>query len=336
MGDLASIPGLGRSPGEGKGYPLQNSGLEDSLDCILYSQWGQTRLSNLGFPGSSAGTKSTCSAGDSGLIPGCGRSAGEGIGYPLQYSWASLVAQLVKNPPAMGEIWVQSLGSEDALEKGKGEVHGLYRPLLRCISQSTAGPVECSPLHQWMASHCGHLHFKERTFSKSVNTFDNNHMWCLFLIWWYLTILRVGHDWASSLSLSCIGEGNGNPLQCSCLENPRDGGAWWAAVYGVAQSRTRLKWLSSSNNPKKDLCNTLYLTVDIMWLLTSLIVLFLLFAPRNCDCVTGFVSSYIKAFKLQMVAQTPATVAASSNYYLGPLDQRPSIWGLGEYVALPI
>ena len=45
-------------------------------------------------------------------------------------------------------------------------------------------------------------------------------------------------------SLSCIGEGNGNPLQCSCLENPRDGGAWWAALYGVAQSRTQLKWLS--------------------------------------------------------------------------------------------
>ena len=48
-------------------------------------------------------------------------------------------------------------------------------------------------------------------------------------------------------SLPCIGEGNGNPLQCSCLENPRDGGAWWAAVYGVAQSRTRLKQLSSSS-----------------------------------------------------------------------------------------
>ena len=48
-------------------------------------------------------------------------------------------------------------------------------------------------------------------------------------------------------SLSCIGEGNGNPLQCSCLENPRDGGAWWAAVCGVAQSRTRLKRLSSSS-----------------------------------------------------------------------------------------
>ena len=49
-------------------------------------------------------------------------------------------------------------------------------------------------------------------------------------------------------SLSCTGEGNGTPLQCSCLENPRDGGAWWAAIYGVAQSRTRLKWLSSSNS----------------------------------------------------------------------------------------
>ena len=48
--------------------------------------------------------------------------------------------------------------------------------------------------------------------------------------------------------LLCIGEGNGNPLQCSCLENPRDGGAWWAAVYGVAQSRTRLKGLSSSSS----------------------------------------------------------------------------------------
>ena len=57
--------------------------------------------------------------------------------------------------------------------------------------------------------------------------------------------LRVWHDWETSLP--CIGEGNGNPLQCSCLENPRDGGAWWAAIYGVAQSRTQLKRLSSSS-----------------------------------------------------------------------------------------
>ena len=52
-------------------------------------------------------------------------------------------------------------------------------------------------------------------------------------------------------SLSCIGEGNGNPLQCCCLENPRDRGSWWAAIYGVAQSRTRLKRLSSSSSSRK-------------------------------------------------------------------------------------
>ena len=63
--------------------------------------------------------------------------------------------------------------------------------------------------------------------------------------------LRVGHDWVTSLSLSlsCTGEGNGNPLQCSCLENPRDGGAWRAAVYGVTQSQTWLHRLSSSSIP---------------------------------------------------------------------------------------
>ena len=62
--------------------------------------------------------------------------------------------------------------------------------------------------------------------------------------------LRVGHDWATSLSvsLSCIGEGNGTLPQCSCQETPREGGAWWAAIYGVAQSRTQLKWLSSSSS----------------------------------------------------------------------------------------
>ena len=72
-----------------------------------------------GFPHSSVGKESACNAGDPGSIPGLGRSAGEGIGYSLQYSWASLVAQLVKNLPAMQEICVQSLGWEDPLEKGK-------------------------------------------------------------------------------------------------------------------------------------------------------------------------------------------------------------------------
>jgi len=75
--------------------------------------------SSVGFPDSSVGKESTRSAGDPGSIPGSGRSAGEGVGYPFQYSWASLVAQLVKNPPAVWEAWVQSRGWEDPLEKGK-------------------------------------------------------------------------------------------------------------------------------------------------------------------------------------------------------------------------
>ena len=76
-------------------------------------------MSFKGFPDSSIGKESACNAGDTGLIPGLRRSSGEGIGYPLQCTWASLVAQLVKNPPAMRETWVRSLGWDDPLEKGK-------------------------------------------------------------------------------------------------------------------------------------------------------------------------------------------------------------------------
>ena len=105
----------------------------------------------LGFPGTSADKESACNAGDPGLIPGSGGSPGEGIGYPLQYSWASLVAQTVKNQPAMRETWVQSLGWEE-------------------------------PPDQATATH---------------------------------------------------GEGNGNPLQYSCLEN-----SWQATVHGITKSQT--------------------------------------------------------------------------------------------------
>ena len=74
----------------------------------------------MNFLSSSAGKESTCNAGDPGWIPELGSSPGKGIGYPLQYSWASLVAQCVKNLPAMWETQVQSLDWEDPLEKGKG------------------------------------------------------------------------------------------------------------------------------------------------------------------------------------------------------------------------
>ena len=98
----------------------------------------------MGFPHSSVGKESACNAGDPGSIPGSGRSTGEGIGYPLQYSWASFVAQLVKNLPAMWETWVWSLGWEDPLEKGlpapvfwPGEFHGMYSPWGHKESETT-------------------------------------------------------------------------------------------------------------------------------------------------------------------------------------------------------
>ena len=93
-----------------------------------YSPWGREELDRTerlhfmhkkGFLDSSVGKESACNGGDPGSIPGLGRPAGEGIGYPLQYSWASLVDQLMKNLPAMRETWVQSLDWEDSLKKGK-------------------------------------------------------------------------------------------------------------------------------------------------------------------------------------------------------------------------
>ena len=89
-----------------------------------------------GFPDSLIRKESVSYAGNTRTIPGSGRSPGKDIGYPLQYSWASIVAQLVKNPPAMRKTWVWSLGLEDLLEKGKAthssilawKIHGLYSP----------------------------------------------------------------------------------------------------------------------------------------------------------------------------------------------------------------
>ena len=86
------------------------------LNLVLSSPYF---MRNRGFLDSSVGKESTYNVGDPSLIPGSGRSAGEGIGYPLQCSWASLVAQPVKNLPAMRETWVRSLDWEDPLEKGK-------------------------------------------------------------------------------------------------------------------------------------------------------------------------------------------------------------------------
>ena len=91
--------------------------------------------------------------------------------------------------------------------------------------------------------------------------------------------LRVGHNWATSLS--CIGEGNGSPLQCSCLENPGDGEAWWAAVCGVTQSRTRLKQLSSSSSLSAYL---LYAYIYVDRHIGTYMCVFFLFTQMDAHC----------------------------------------------------
>ena len=139
---LASISKI-LSPSQIELYPIKQLPISSSLQplatAVLLSgslnlttvdtsyKWNYTIIclfttglfcSLMGFPHSSVGEESAYNAGAPSSIPGLGRSPGEGIGYPLQYSWASLVAQLVKNPPAMQEAWVRSLGWEDPLEKG--------------------------------------------------------------------------------------------------------------------------------------------------------------------------------------------------------------------------
>src|SRR5574341_962621 len=86
--------------------------------CVCVYIYINIYIKHMGFPGSSAGKESTCNVGDPGLIPGLVRSPREEIGYPFQYSLSSLVTQMVKNLPAMQEIWVQSLGWEDPLAEG--------------------------------------------------------------------------------------------------------------------------------------------------------------------------------------------------------------------------
>ena len=117
--------------------------------------------------------------------------------------WTELVAQMVKNLPAMQETQVWSLNQEDSLEKRMATHSSILAweiPEDWNRQRSLAGYRSWAPKESDMTERL-HFHF----------------------------------------SLSCIGEGNGNPLQCSCLENPWDGGAWWAAIHGVSQSWTRLK-----------------------------------------------------------------------------------------------
>ena len=240
-----------------------------------YSPWGckesdtwATFTFTLGFPDSSVGKESACNEGDPGSIPESGRSTGEARGYPLQYTWASLVAQWVKNRPQCRrpgfDPWVGRIPwRRERLPTPvfwPGEFHGLY-----IVHGVTKSPMELNNFHITSNRLSKYLKQKLTELKGGINssTGEGNgtpHQYsCLENpmdggAWWAavhgvaksrtrlsdFTFIFLFH-----FSLSCTGEGNDNPLQCSCLENPRDGGAWWAAIFGVAQSRTRLKWLSS-------------------------------------------------------------------------------------------
>ena len=158
----------------------QSQYLALQANSLPLSYWGSPEFAFpqiLDFPGSSAGKESTCNAGDPSSISGSGRSAGEGIGYPLQYCWASLVAQLVKNPSAVWETWVQSLVWEHLLQKGK-------------------------------ATHSSILAFLE---------------YFMFGLPWWLRCKEFACNAGDPALIPGLerspGEGNGNPLQYSCLEN---------------------------------------------------------------------------------------------------------------------
>ena len=154
------------------------------------------------------------SAGELGTIPGLGRSPGERYGYPLQCSCQ-------ENPMDRGawQVTVHGVAKSQTWQK----LMLLYLKHYTWRRQWQPTPVPLSGKSHGQRSLVG---CSPRGHEESDTT-ERLHF---------------------HFSLSCIGEGHGNPLQCSCLENPRDGGAWWAAVYGVAQSWTWLKWLSSSSS----------------------------------------------------------------------------------------
>ena len=132
---------------------------------------------SVSFSDSSVGKESTCNAGDRSSIPGSGRSSGEEMGYPLQYSWASLVAQLVKNPPAMQETWVQSLVLGRSPGEGKGyplQYFGLESSMDCVVHGVTKSQTRLSDFHfQTLAT--------IKFFLKKIHVGFQNYWYCVFL-----------------------------------------------------------------------------------------------------------------------------------------------------------
>ena len=163
---------------------------------------------------SSDGQESVCNAGDPGSIPGSGRSSGEGIDYPLQYSWASFVAQLVKSPPAMQETWDLPWLGKSPWRRERlptplfwpGELYGLYSPWCHKESDTT----------EWF----------------TLSFISSLKVWASLVA----QLLKNPYGFIPELG-RCPGEGKGYPLQHSGLENSMD-----SMVHGITKSQT---WLSN-------------------------------------------------------------------------------------------
>ena len=178
---------------------------------------------------------STCSAGDPGLIPGLGRSAREGIGYPLQYSWASFVAQLVKNPPAMWKTWVWSLGWKISRRRERLPTPVFWPREFHGIAESQ---IQLSDFHFYFLSHpsgcevvfhCGFdLHFPNDSQGFPGGS-DGKEAAC-----------NVGELGLIPGLGRSPGEGMGTHSSIFAWRICMDRGAWRAAVHGVAKSRILL------------------------------------------------------------------------------------------------
>ena len=230
---MGLIPGSGRSPGEGNGNPPQYSCLENSMDrgawwatvrgvaksqtwlsgwayTHRHREWGRRKMKESGwFPG--VWLEHFCGQWCHFLKKGVvsGKNGAFWGGWETSTS-RCLESSWLYEPVAPGKNWARDtdMGAV-SIQQRRRQWHPTLA-LLPAKSHGRRSLVGCSRWGREESDTTERLHFH--------------------------------------FSLKFIGEGNGNPLQCSCLENPRDRGAWWAAIYGVAQSRTRLKWLSSSSS----------------------------------------------------------------------------------------
>ena len=207
-------------------------------------KWGNSSLQShrksaargeFGFPHSSFGKESTCNAWDPGSIPRSGRSAGKGID-PLQYSWASLVAQLVKNLPAMQETWIRSLGWEDPLEKGK-DAHSSIPAWRIPWTVDPWGRKESDTTERLSLSLSG------------VNCVSRFTGWSVslphFLTWTCMEIGSLQMEFVHMRTFWRNEDIDSTDMSLSKLrELAMDREAWRAAVHGVAKSQTRLSdWI---------------------------------------------------------------------------------------------